>query len=185
MPSISFAFPDGRHLDLDALCSLPPLAPGGVRVGLVATFARWKGHDAFLKALARVRAAMPVRAYVVGGPIYQTKASQFSLEELRALAARPACRWGFDGPVDDVPAALRALDVVVHASVEPEPFGLVVAEAMACGRAVVVSQAGGAAEIAQAGALFHLPGDASGAADWLSSLIADPWTAPIAVHRRP
>jgi hypothetical protein len=33
----------------------------------------------------------------------------------------------------------RALDVVVHASTQPEPFGLTIVEAMACGRAVVAS----------------------------------------------
>ena len=52
---------------------------------------------------------------------------------------------------------MRALDVVVHASTQPEPFGLVIAEAMACGRAVVVSSGGGAAEIVTPGedALVH------------------------------
>jgi glycosyltransferase involved in cell wall biosynthesis len=66
------------------------------------------------------------------------------------------------------------LDIVVHASTEPEPFGLVIAEAMACGRPIIVSRAGGAAEIAQAGALFHRPGDAVDLAARMSELIADP-----------
>ena len=42
---------------------------------------------------------------------------------------------------------LRALDIAVHASTEPEPFGLVIAEAMACGRPVVTTANGGAAEL--------------------------------------
>ena len=46
---------------------------------------------------------------------------------------------------------MRALDIVVHASTEPEPFGLTIAEGMASGRAVIVSAAGGAAEIVQDG----------------------------------
>ena len=81
------------------------------------------------------------------------------MAELREMASRSASdgNVGFTGHVDDVPAALRALDIVVHASVEPEPFGLVIAEAMACGRPLIVSRAGGAAEIAQAGAVFHSP----------------------------
>ena len=70
-------------------------------------------------------------------------------------------------------AALRALDIVVHASVEPEPFGLVIAEAMACGRPIVVSRAGGAAEIAAQGAVFHVPGDADDLAARVSELAAD------------
>ncbi len=38
---------------LDALAGLPPAPPGTLRVGLVATYARWKGHDVFLKAALR------------------------------------------------------------------------------------------------------------------------------------
>jgi glycosyltransferase involved in cell wall biosynthesis len=37
--------------------------------------------------------------------------------------------------------------VVVHASTEPEPFGRVIVEAQACGRPVIATQAGGAAEL--------------------------------------
>jgi glycosyltransferase involved in cell wall biosynthesis len=60
-------------------------------------------------------------------------------------------RVGFTGFVSDMPAAYRALDIVVHASTRPEPFGLVIAEAMACGRAVVATPAGGAAELFEPG----------------------------------
>jgi glycosyltransferase involved in cell wall biosynthesis len=167
--------PDGPRLDLDALAGLHPLAAGGLRVGLIGTFARWKGHDVFLDALAQVQNGGHVRGYVIGAPIYETAASQFSLHELRdfAVARGLGDKVGFTGHIDDVPSALRALDVVVHASVEPEPFGLVIAEAMACGRPVVVSRAGGAAEIAEAGALFHSPGDAGQLAQCLSQLICD------------
>jgi glycosyltransferase involved in cell wall biosynthesis len=84
------------------------------------------------------------------------------VDDLLALADRVGLggRVGFTG---FLPAAnaMRALDVVVHASTRPEPFGLVIAEAMACGRAVVISAAGGAAELVVAGndALTHTPGD--------------------------
>lgn len=167
--------PSGPSLDLDALAGLPPLAPGGIRIGLVGTFARWKGHDVFLHALSRMKSSVPIRGYVIGGPIYETDASQYSIVELQTLAAAgPDHAVGFTGPVSDVPSALRALDIVVHASLEPEPFGLVIAEAMACGRPLVVSKAGGAAEIAQQGAVFHQPGDADDLASCLSQLASSP-----------
>jgi glycosyltransferase involved in cell wall biosynthesis len=167
--------PEGARLDLDAVARLSPLPSGGIRIGLVGTFARWKGHEVFLKALARLRSSVPVRGYVIGAPIYETAGSQFSVDDLRGLAASAGLNGsvGFTGRIEDVPAALRALDIVVHASIEPEPFGLVIAEAMACGRPLVVSQAGGAAEIAKAGALFHRPGDVGGLADRMSELVAD------------
>jgi glycosyltransferase involved in cell wall biosynthesis len=168
--------PIGSKLDLDALAGLPQLGRGGIRIGLVGTFARWKGHDVFLHALLRMKSNVPVRGYVIGGPIYETEASQFSMAELRGLTGASGAdrAVGFTGTVTDVPAALRALDIVVHASTEPEPFGLVIAEAMACGRPLVVSKAGGAAEIAQQGAVFHQPGDADDLANCLSQLASSP-----------
>ena len=167
--------PLGPHVDLDALAGLPPLAPGGVRVGLVGTFARWKGHTVFLDALAKLGLAN-VRGYIVGGSIYQTGASQYTLGLLRAQAQVRGLgdAVGFTGTVDDVPGVMRALDIVVHASTEPEPFGLVIAEAMACARPVIVSRAGGAAEIAQGGAVFHTPGESSELAERIRDLAAYP-----------
>jgi glycosyltransferase involved in cell wall biosynthesis len=82
---------------------------------------------------------------------------------------------GFTGFVQDSAMAMRALDVVVHASTEPEPFGLVIAEAMACGKPVVASRAGGARELTESGvnALGHEPSDAAGLARRIEELARD------------
>ncbi len=169
--------PHGPTVDLDQLSGLPAAGPATVRVGLVATFARWKGHRVFLEALARLRSSADVRGYVVGGALYETDGSQMSIEELRRDAAALGLdgRVGFTGVVSDAAAVMRTLDVVVHASTDPEPFGLVIAEAMACGRAVIVSAAGGAAEIVTAGhdALTHTPGDAGALAMAIARLADD------------
>ena len=92
--------------------------------------------------------ALPVCWFIVGGAIYHT-AAQFTEAELRAeVAVRGLTeRVGFVPFGADPAPVYRALDVVLHASTQPEPFGLTVAEAMACGRAVIVSSAGGAAEL--------------------------------------
>jgi glycosyltransferase involved in cell wall biosynthesis len=169
--------PGGERLDLDARCGLPPAPAGTVRVGLVATLAWWKGHETFLRAVSLLPPELPVRAYVVGGALYETADSQRSTGELRDMARRLGLegRVGFTGYVEDSAAAMRALDVVVHASTEPEPFGLVIVEAMACGRAVIASEAGGAAELFRSGvdALGHAPGDAAGLARRIGELAAD------------
>jgi glycosyltransferase involved in cell wall biosynthesis len=154
--------PGGAIENLDARAGLAPANGSVVRVGLIATFARWKGHEVFLRAIAALPSSLPVRGYVIGEPLYTTAGSQYDLEELRRLAAAlgVAGRVGFTGYLPAA-AAMRALDVVVHASTRPEPFGLVIAEAMACGRATVVSAAGGAAELVEPemDALTHAPGD--------------------------
>jgi glycosyltransferase involved in cell wall biosynthesis len=169
--------PAGARADLDSLAGLAPAPAGTLRVGLVATLARWKGHRTFLEALALLPREARVRGYVVGGALYRTEGSQQSLEELRQTARElgVADRVGFTGFVGDAAAAMRALDVVVHCSTEPEPFGLVIAEAMACGRALVAARAGGAAELFEEGAdaLAHTPGDARDLAAQIRRLADD------------
>ena len=167
----------GARANLDAMCGLPQAPANTIRVGLVATLARWKGHATFLDAIARLPAHLPVRAYIVGDAVYQTEGSQYSLDELRerARSLGVADRVGFTGFVHTPEATFRALHVVVHASTAPEPFGLVIAEAMACGRPIIVSNAGGAAEIVTPGvdALVHTPGDATDLAAQIAALAGD------------
>lgn len=165
--------------ELDRLAGLPPAGPETVRVGLVATYALWKGQDVFLDALARLPAiGPPVRGYVVGGPIYATAGSQFTRDELerRAAANGLAGRVGFVPFRPDPADVYRMLDVAVHASTRPEPFGLTIAEAMGCGKPVVVAAAGGAAELFTPGhdGLGHAPGDTAALADAIARLVADP-----------
>ncbi|MBI1347024.1 glycosyltransferase [bacterium] len=140
----------GQPEQLDALASLAVTRSNTIRIGLVATYARWKGHDTFLKAAAAVHAQFPeVRFYVIGGPIYASAGSQYSQDELQGLIHE----LGLDGVaglvpfLSETPWAYRSLDVFVHASQQPEPFGRTILEAMACGKPVIAAEAGGAAEI--------------------------------------
>jgi glycosyltransferase involved in cell wall biosynthesis len=133
----------------------------------------------FLKAagkLSRTRPALPIRWFIVGGPIYHT-AAQFTESELRQAAAEEgiADRVGWIPFTSDPDSIYRALDIVVHASTLPEPFGLTIAEAMACGRAVVVSRAGGAAELFSDGidAVGATPGKSSELAQVIRLLVED------------
>lgn len=167
--------PVGDKADLDALAGLPQAPDGTIRVGLVATFARWKGHMVFLRALSLLRRELPIRGYIVGGPIYQTVGSQFTLRELRKEVKQLGLSEcvGFTGFMADTSSAIRSLDVVVHASTAPEPFGLTIIEAMACGKPVIVSKAGGATELfreEQTG-LGHVAGDAQSLARQIERLV--------------
>jgi glycosyltransferase involved in cell wall biosynthesis len=169
--------PPGHSADLDALAGIPAAPSGTVRAGLLATFARWKGHETFLRAIAELPRELPVRAYVIGAALYDTEGSQYSGEQLRRLAVSLgiADRVAFTGFIRQPEEALRALDIVVHASTSPEPFGLVIAEAMACGRAVIVSRAGGAEELVtdNVDALTHTPGHVGELAARIATLAKD------------
>ena len=169
---------EGAVADLDELVGSPPASNGTIKVGLIATMARWKGHETFLRALSYLPASSRIRAYVVGGSLYQTRGSQYTLHELREIASRlgVVSKVGFTGYLADPAAAIRALDIVVHASTRPEPFGLAIAEAMACGKPVITSAVGGAQEVASVGetALWFAPDDAGKLAEQIATLAGDP-----------
>jgi len=147
-----------------------------VRVGLLATYARWKGQDVFIEAAAQVSESIAgARFYVIGGPVYATAGSQFSQAELVALARARGVDIGFVPFQPDPVSIYRSLDVVVHASTHPEPFGLTIIEAMSCARPVVVSAGGGAKELFVEGVdgLGFTPGNADEMAAAVSRLCTD------------
>jgi glycosyltransferase involved in cell wall biosynthesis len=82
----------------------------------------------------------------------------------------------FLGHRRDVNALMNACDAVVHASVESEPWGLVVAEGMAAGRVVIASAAGGPLEMIEnrRNGLLVPPGDAFVLAAALEEVLARP-----------
>ena len=61
--------PHGPSVDLDRLSDMAPASPGTIRVGLVATFGRWKVHEPFLRALQQLTRTRPVRGYIIGAPL--------------------------------------------------------------------------------------------------------------------
>lgn len=165
---------------LERISNLPTSSDRTLNIGLVATFARWKGHDLFMQAAAKViqEVTVPVRFYIVGGAIYKTAGSQFSLQELtdRANQLNLGNHLGFTGFQSDTIAIYRSLDIIVHASTKPEPFGMTIIEAMSCGKPVIVSQAGGAAEIINSGydAIGFQPGNLEELVQAMKCLIENP-----------
>ena len=119
------------------------LPAGAPVVMLPARLTRWKGAELLLDAMALLtsRDAFCVLVGSDQGRQRYTDAL-FARAERLGLAGRVR----FAGQCDDMPAALMLADVVVSASLKPEPFGRVVVEAQAMGRPVIVSDHGGAAE---------------------------------------
>jgi len=145
---------------------------------LLATMAWWKGHADFIRALALLEDQKRIRGYVIGGPLYHSEGSQVEIEELRRLSRELKVEQniGFTGFVERSSAAIRALDIVVHASTRPEPFGRVIVEAMACARPVITTAAGGAAELIISGnnALDFRMGDPAHLAERIRQLAGSP-----------
>jgi len=138
-------------------------------IGIVGRVAAVKGHRWLLEAFGAL-ASDDVAAQLLivgGGP------ERATLE--REVAARPwasRVRWT---TAADVRLPLSMMDVVVVPSLWEEPFGLVAVEAMAAGRPVVASRAGGLPEIVVDGetGLLAARGDMPGLASALRRLLAD------------
>jgi glycosyltransferase involved in cell wall biosynthesis len=82
----------------------------------------------------------------------------------------------FRGFREDVAGELARLDILVHASLIPEPFGQVVVEGMAAGLPVVAPRAGGPSEVIEhdVTGLLYEPGDARALASCIGDLADDP-----------
>jgi len=156
--------PDEPHGRRDQTRVMLGAGADDILVGMAGRLDVWKGVDVFLQAAARVAADRPhVRFVVVGGPV-------IGLEAYAASLRARATSLGLDGRLvwtdwQFSPAAMpdvhRALDLLVLPSTEPEPFGLVVVEAMATGRPVIATAHGGPCEIVVDGVtgLLVPPGD--------------------------
>ena len=176
------SFPGSRKIEVlyDPVEKRPDVQPrprenSAPTIGVVGRLSPWKGQDVFLSAFAQAFKDTPARARIIGSPLFGEASYAESLESLASeLGISPQVE--FLGFREDVWAELNQLDVLVHCSVLPEPFGQVVLEGMAAGVAVVASAAGGPTELITDGVngILTTPGDSAELASVLQRLVADP-----------
>lgn len=185
-PERVVVIPNGVDLDRFRLDTPPAPVRGELGlprdlplVGIFARLAPWKGHPVFLEAAARlVASGASAHFLIVGDAAFDDPSYGEGLMDLareRGLSGRAH----FLGYRADVPALMAATDVVVHASVLPEPLGLTPLEAMALGKAVVAVGVGGPRETVEPGrtGLLVPPEDPGAMADAIARLLADPASA--------
>jgi glycosyltransferase involved in cell wall biosynthesis len=156
------------------------LAPQGMPlIGIFGRISSWKGQDVFLKALSRIEGAYGVIAgdAQFGEEIYA--------DHLKALVKELEIedRVIFTGHIGEIAKTMAACNIIVHCSTLPEPFGIVTVEAMAAGKPVIASAAGGSLEIIQKDVTGQLTpmGDDKALADAILKYLGDPeWAAELA-----
>ena len=154
------------------------VAPERPMVGIVGALAHWKGQREFLEAAQKLihQGSNAVFA-VIGGEIYDTPSEKGITAELKEQAKSLGIsdRVLLTGNATDPARAIRGLDVLVHASIRPEPFGRVVIEAMACGVPVVAARSGGVLEIVthEKTGLLVEPRDVDGIARAVGRILRD------------
>ena len=137
---------------------------------------RWKGAHVFIRAAAIARQAVPsARFVIVGGTLMGLEPEYES--DLRALVHTLGLESAvqFTGQQADVWPYLAQADVLVHSSIAPEPFGLVMLEAMLAGKPVIASADGGPLEIVEPDrtGLLVPPGDALALGAAIARLLDD------------
>jgi glycosyltransferase involved in cell wall biosynthesis len=146
--------------------------PAGLLVGVFSRLAAWKGQHVLLEALAGLPG---VGCIVVGDALFGEQAYAAELKQM-VLERGLAGRVHFLGHRSDVPKLMKAVDAMVHPSIDPEPFGRTLVEAMLAGVPVIATNAGAAPDILEGGKAGMLvpPNDAPALARAIAAVLARP-----------
>lgn len=144
---------DGRKVDefITAFDERPVRRTLGIKEGeaavaIIGRLTPWKGHRVFIEAAKIIEEKLPqCRMFIVGGA--SEKYQDYENELKQSAHQKGLKKLSFTGQKDNIPDVLRALDIVVHTSVEPDPYPNVVLEGMLAGRAVIAANIGGPPEM--------------------------------------
>ncbi len=148
----------GLPVDLDPPAAVAPWrVSDGPVVGFVGRLEPRKGVHDLLAAVPAVRAGAPHASFVLVGDDPYASAPDYTARVLVDAAALGVEQFAWH---DNAPGLMRHLDVLVLPS-HSEPFGTVLAEAMAVGTPVVATAVDGLVEVVQDGVSGRLvpPGD--------------------------
>ena len=141
-------------------------------IGVFGRLAEWKGQHIALQALA----GLPnVHLLFVGDALFGEEAYARDLHA-QAASLGVSDRVHFLGFRTDIPRLMRFVQVVLHTSIAPEPFGRVIVEGMLARRPVVATRAGGVEEILTDGVTGVMvpPGDPVALGSAVRELLAQP-----------
>ena len=160
----------------DAVRAAWDVRPDQPVIGIVGNIREWKGQDTVARALVEVTRVHPdVVCFFVGAA---TEGDRGYLEQIQTRLRNAGIERNvrFTGFQENVAQFTALMQIVVHASVQPEPFGMVVLEAMARRKPVVGSRAGGIVEMVVEGDTGYTfpPADSSALAARLVELLNDP-----------
>ncbi|MEX2295386.1 MAG: glycosyltransferase family 4 protein [Gemmatimonadota bacterium] len=120
---------------------------GSFAFGIFGRLVPWKGIAEFVEVAAEIVRSDPDATAFVVGSVSDGDDDYYDTLRERVNSLGLADRIVFTGFRPDVRQAMAAMDLVVHASTEPEPFGMVLIEAMSLGRPIVATRGGGPEDI--------------------------------------
>ena len=152
------------------------LAPEQRLIGVIGNVKPWKGQEVVVRAMGLLRDRYPDLACVFVGDTSRNERDYLGRLESLAGELGLTKRIRITGYRSDVADYLAALDIQVHSSISPEPFGRVLLEAMAFSKPLVASGGGAVPEIVvdgKTGLLFE-PGAPEDLARCIGRLLDDP-----------
>jgi len=156
---------------------IPPLSKKSIEkyFGIFGRIVDWKGQKIFVKAAINILEKYPFyKAFIVGDA---ADSDNQYFKQINDLVAQSDAkdRICFTGYVQNPSKYYRIMDIVVHASTIPEPFGMVINEAMIHGVPVIASNEGGPVDIIEDGVdgVLIKPGDSKLLEKTLVSLLND------------
>ena len=146
--------------------------PTGPLIGVFSRLAAWKGQHVVLQALAQTPG---VSCIIAGEALFGEQAYAAKLHRM-VIDLDLEGRVHFLGQRSDVPVLMGAVDAVVHPSIDPEPFGRTLVEAMLAGVPVIATDAGAASDILEAGRAGTLvpPDNADALAAAIARIVSKP-----------
>lgn len=162
--------PDAGLREIAATRRALGIAPEALLVVCAARLEREKDIGSLVEAMGLVRAGLPAARCLIAGEGAQRTALEAQIQRLDLTATVQLL--GFRA---DAPALIAAADLFVLPSLA-EPFGLALLEAMALGKPVIATQAGGPLEIVLDGetGLLVPPASPAHLAKAIIALLADP-----------
>jgi glycosyltransferase involved in cell wall biosynthesis len=137
---------------------------------------RWKGQSVFAEAAKLILQGHTNVKFAAVGGVFDNESFYMERfkEQIRALGIESS--FIINDFRTDMPSVFSAFDIFVLPSTLPEPFGLVVLEAMASGKPVVATAPGGPSETVVSGETGYLikPSDPQDIVAAVGKLLADP-----------
>ncbi len=133
-------------------------------IGMVGNFQEWKGHITLIKAVHLLKDKFPrLVCLLIGALPVNNAQDKIYFNKVKKLIEELGLGENIiiTGFRRDIPDLINSLDIQLHCSISPEPFGRVLIEGMCLEKVVVATDIGGPCEIIEDGISGFLlpPGD--------------------------
>jgi len=179
-------------IDIDAVLKTKEKTPKEIKkefvcsnsdflIGLIGNIKAWKGQHVAIEAMKILKKKYPKIKCLIVGNVSNLEDDKKYFNYLKELVNNNGLSKNiiFTGFRKDIPDIISALDILIHTSVAPEPFGRVILEGMIFSKPVIATSHGGPIEIIEDGISGFLvpPNDPNALAQKIDYLISNLDTA--------